>query len=95
MSLSGRAADSVRVSRGKEKYAVTCVACHGPEGKGNIALGAPNLTDKVWLHGSSEPVLIETISKGRSSTMPAHKEFLSEAKIHLLAAYVYGLSNGQ
>jgi cytochrome c oxidase cbb3-type subunit 3 len=95
MSLSGRSADSVRVSRGKEKFAVTCLACHGPEGKGNIALGAPNLTDKVWLHGSSEPVLIETISKGRSSTMPAHKEFLSEAKIHLLAAYVYGLSNGK
>jgi len=70
----------------------TCVACHGADGKGNQALGAPNLTDKTWLHGSDEPQVMETIAKGRSSHMPAHKELLSEAKIHLLTAYVLSLS---
>ena len=93
MSLSGGAADSIRVARGKEIFAQTCAACHGPEGKGNPALGAPNLTDKTWLHGSGEATISETISKGRTSVMPAHKNLLSAAKIHLLAAYVYSLSN--
>ncbi|PIX76105.1 MAG: cytochrome C oxidase Cbb3, partial [Rhodocyclales bacterium CG_4_10_14_3_um_filter_68_10] len=62
--------------------------------KGNFAMGAPNLTDKVWLYGSSEQTIIETITKGRQNRMPAHKEFLGDAKVHLLAAYVYGLSHG-
>ena len=92
LSLSGIAADSIRVSKGKEIFATTCVACHGPEGKGNPALGAPNLTDKIWLHGSGEAAIIETISRGRASHMPAHKELLTPAKIHLLTAYVYSLS---
>ena len=56
------------------------------------ALGAPNLTDRIWLHGSGEPAIIETITRGRSNQMPAHKDLLSEAKIHLLAAYVLSLS---
>ena len=92
MSLSGGAADSIRVSKGKEIFATTCVACHGPEGKGNPALGAPNLTDRIWLHGSGEANIVETISRGRASHMPAHKELLTPAKIHLLTAYVYSLS---
>jgi cytochrome c oxidase cbb3-type subunit III len=94
MSLSGRPADSLRVARGKDRFKTVCTACHGPEGKGNMQLGAPNLTDNVWLHGSSEQALIESIAKGRNSVMPAHKDFLDEPKIHLLAAYVYGLANG-
>ncbi|HEX7112629.1 MAG TPA: cytochrome-c oxidase, cbb3-type subunit III, partial [Mizugakiibacter sp.] len=61
-------------------------------GKGNPALGAPNLTDRTWLHGSAEPLIIETISRGRTSQMPAHKGLLDEAKIHLLTAYVLSLS---
>ena len=93
MSLSGMAADSIRVARGKEHYAKICVACHGAEGKGNIAMGAPNLTDKVWLHGSGEENIIATIGKGRTDRMPAHKDLLSPAKIHLLTAYVYSLSH--
>ena len=59
----------------------------------NPQLGAPNLTDKIWLHGAAEPSIVETITNGRNSQMPAHKAFLSEAKLHVLAAYVYGLSN--
>ncbi len=93
MSLSGLANDSLRRARGKEIFMQTCAACHGPEGKGNPAMGAPNLTDKTWLYGSSEATIIETVTKGRNNQMPAHKDILSEAKIHLLAGYVYSLSN--
>ena len=91
-SLSGMTTDSLRVAFGKELYAQNCVACHGAEGKGNPALGAPNLADKVWLHGSAEPVVMETISRGRQNHMPAHKALLDEARIHLLTAYVLSLS---
>ena len=95
LSLSGRTVDSIRAARGREKFATICAACHGPDGKGNQQIGAPNLTDQIWLHGSSEASIIETIGKGRNSVMPAHKEFLGEAKVHILAAYVYSLSNPQ
>ena len=91
-SLSGLTADSIRVALGKDVYLQTCVACHGADGKGNPALGAPNLTDKNWLHGSAEAVVIETIARGRHSQMPAHKTLLDEARIHLLTAYVLSLS---
>jgi len=93
-SLSGLAADSLRVQRGKEIFQQNCVACHGPEGKGTQAIGAPNLTDGVWLYGSSENTITETVTKGRNNRMPSFKEFLGEPKVHLLAAYVYGLSQG-
>ena len=73
-------------------FAQNCVACHGPEAKGTPALGAPNLTDKVWLYGSGEATIIETVTNGRSNQMPAFKEFLGEDKVHLLAAYVLSLS---
>lgn len=95
LSLSGRTFDSIRAARGKEKFVTICAACHGADGKGNQQLGAPNLTDQIWLFGSSEASIIETISKGRNSVMPAHKDFLGEAKVHILAAYVYSLSNPQ
>jgi cytochrome c oxidase cbb3-type subunit 3 len=93
MSLSGRTFDSLRAARGKEKFMTICVACHGPEGKGNTAIGAENLTKTSLLHGADEPALIETISKGRTSVMPAQKELLGEARVHILAAYVWSLSN--
>jgi cytochrome c oxidase cbb3-type subunit 3 len=94
MSLSGMPADSIRVARGKELFAKTCIACHGPEGKGNPAMGAPDLTDNVWLHGRSEPQIVQTIAKGRTDQMPAHKDLLSPSRIHLLTAYVFSLSRG-
>jgi len=92
MSLSGMANDSIRTSRGKPLFAQTCAACHGAEGKGNPQLGAPNLTDKTWLYGAGEAVIIEGITRGRNNQMPAHKELLTASKIHLLTAYVYSLS---
>jgi cytochrome c oxidase cbb3-type subunit 3 len=91
-SLSGLSVDSVRAAKGKEIFATNCAACHGADGKGMQAIGAPNLTDKVWLYGSSEASVIETITKGRQNQMPTWKNFLGQPKIHLLAAYVYGLS---
>lgn len=92
LKLSGRTFDSLRAFRGKQKFDSICAACHGADGKGNSQVGAPNLTDEVWLHGGSEAWIIETISKGRTSAMPAHGQFLDEGKIHLLTAYLYGLS---
>jgi cytochrome c oxidase cbb3-type subunit 3 len=94
LSLSGRTHDDVRAQRGKEKFMTICAACHGPDGKGNQALGAPNLTDSIWLFGGSEATIIETITNGRSSMMPAHRDLLGAAKVHLLAAYVLSLSKG-
>lgn len=93
ISLSGGAADSIRVARGRDVFAKTCFACHGADGKGNQALGAPNLTDKTWLYGGGEPTIIETITNGRNGHMPAWKETLTPAQIHLVAAYVYSLSH--
>jgi cytochrome c oxidase cbb3-type subunit 3 len=93
LSLNGRTFDSLRAARGKEKFMTTCVACHGPEGKGNPAIGAEDLTKVSLLYGADEPALIETISKGRIDIMPAQKELLGEARVHILAAYVWSLSN--
>ncbi|OON62421.1 cytochrome-c oxidase, cbb3-type subunit III [Massilia sp. KIM] len=91
-NLSGLTADPVKVAFGKPKFAA-CVACHGAEGKGNPMMGAPNLADKTWLYGGSAETVMETIRKGRSNTMPAFGEFLGEEKVHVLAAYVWSLSN--
>src|SRR3990172_376608 len=89
LGLSGREGDPVVAERGKEIFAQNCAACHGPDAKGNPAMGAPNLTDDVWLHGGSQERVRDTVLKGRLNRMPPHKEFLGEAKVHLLAAYVY------
>lgn len=94
LSISGNAHDSIRAARGKEKFTQICAACHGVEGKGNQALGAPNLTDGTWLHGSGDNIA-QTISRGRTNQMPAHKNLLSAEKIHILTAYVYSLGGGQ
>jgi cytochrome c oxidase cbb3-type subunit 3 len=94
-SLSGLDSKSGgNVEKGKELYPVACVACHGLEAKGNPDAGWPNLTDKVWLHGSNEAKQIEIVTKGMQNQMPAFGEFLGEAKVHLLTAYVWGLGGG-
>jgi cytochrome c oxidase cbb3-type subunit 3 len=92
-SLSGLASDSIRAQRGKELFAQACGACHGPDGKGMVGV-APNLADKTWLYGSTEDTIVETITKGRVNRMPAFGEFLGDAKVHLLTAYIYGLGGG-
>ena len=93
LQLSGRSVNDTVAETGKEKFKQLCVACHGADGKGNQALGAPNLTDNIWLYGGSKQKIVESIDKGRSGRMPAHAEFLGEAKAHLLAAYIYSLSH--
>ena len=92
LSLSGSPHDSVRAALGKPKFAV-CAACHGPDGKGNVAMGAPNLTDDIWLHGYGEAAILAIINLGKTNHMPAQTDKLTEAQIHVLASYVWGLSN--
>ena len=101
-SLSGLAHDSLRGQQGKASFEQYCAACHGVDGKGNQAVGAPNLTDAIWLFGSSEATIAEGINKGRhlgldenNLPMPSHKASLGEGKVQLLAAYVWGLSNSK
>jgi cytochrome c oxidase cbb3-type subunit III len=91
-SLSNSSTDPIKVAFGKEKFAA-CATCHGADGKGNPALGAPNLTDKTWLYGGGIATISETIRGGRNNVMPAFGEFLGDAKVHLLAAYVWSMSN--
>jgi cytochrome c oxidase cbb3-type subunit III len=90
-SLSSLPHDAQLAAQAKPKFGL-CAACHGAEGKGNPQMGAPNLTDAIWLHGSSEEKIAATIKDGRFSRMPAQGEFLGEAKVRVLAAYVYSLS---
>ena len=92
LQLSGRQAISDMAEKGKARYQTFCIACHGPEGKGNPALGAPDLTDDTWLYGGSITRIAESIAGGRNGRMPAQGERLGEDKIHLLTAYVYSLS---
>jgi cytochrome c oxidase cbb3-type subunit III len=91
--LSGRTVDDLHAASGKEIYNKNCVACHGGDGKGNKMLGAPDLTDDVWLYGGSQKKIKESIAIGRTGNMPPHKEFLGEAKAHILSAYIYSLPN--
>jgi cytochrome c oxidase cbb3-type subunit 3 len=93
ISLSGRPADAERVAAGQPQFAAMCVACHGPDGKGNKFMGAPNLTDDVWLYGGSPAMIEHTLRAGRNGRMPAFKDLLQEQKIHVVAAYVKSLGN--
>ena len=93
LSLSGSAHNNLAAQLGKLKFAA-CAACHGADGKGNQALGAPNLTDKVWLHGWGEEAIVAIVNQGKTSVMPNFEGRLSAEQIHVLAAYVLTLSQG-
>lgn len=92
MSLSGSPHNSLAAQAGKAKFAV-CAGCHGADGRGNTALGAPNLRDRVWLHGWGEQAIVNIIQKGKVNVMPAQDKLLTAEQIHVLAGYVWGLSN--
>ena len=91
LSLSNSPHDSVRAQLGKSKFAA-CAACHGFDGKGNPALGAPNLSDDIWLHGWGEQAIVSMINNGKTNQMPAQEDKLTPAQIHVLSGYVWGLS---
>ncbi|MBE2243427.1 MAG: cytochrome-c oxidase, cbb3-type subunit III [Burkholderiaceae bacterium] len=93
LSLSGSPHDKIAAQLGKPKF-VVCAACHGADGKGNTALGAPNLTDRIWLHGWGEDLIVRTITNGWQNSMPAQKTRLGDEQIRVLAAYVWSLSRG-
>lgn len=93
LKLGDHKHNEVRAQRGAATYQQVCVACHAADGKGNQALGAPNLTDNTWLYSGSEATIIDTITNGRNNVMPNWQAFLGDAKVHLLTSYVYGLSN--
>ncbi len=91
LSLSGSAHNSVAAQLGKDKFAV-CAACHGADGKGNPLLGAPNLTDKIWLHGWGEQAIVNIVTQGKNNAMPAQGRLLTPEQVHVLGAYVLSLS---
>jgi cytochrome c oxidase cbb3-type subunit III len=92
-SLQGRMLTAGDAHAGGEKFAQLCAACHGVDARGNAALGAPNLTDGIWLHGGALATVRESIEKGRNGTMPAHAARLGETRVKLLAAYVLSLGS--
>ncbi|WP_227367596.1 cytochrome-c oxidase, cbb3-type subunit III [Halomonas sp. M20] len=97
LSLSGEEHDANKASQGEAIFASACVACHGPGGKGNQAIGAPDLTDDAWLYRQpgqeTHAAVLETLRNGRNGHMPAQAAYIGEDKVHLVAAYVYSLSN--
>ncbi|HUW74445.1 MAG TPA: cytochrome-c oxidase, cbb3-type subunit III [Methyloceanibacter sp.] len=95
LSLSGNAGDQAAADRGAKIFAANCAACHGPDGKGNQALGAPNLSDELWLYGGDKSTVVETITNSRSGMMPAWSERLDPATVKELAIYVHSLGGGE
>ena len=91
MTLSGRKASTGDAAAGKVQFETLCSACHGVDGRGNHALGAPNLTDNIWLYGGAADKIRETVVKGRQGMMPAHGERMGEARVRLLTAYVLSM----
>jgi len=91
LSLSGSAHNNVAAQLGKGKFGV-CAACHGADGKGNPQLGAPNLTDKIWLHGWGEQAIVNIVTSGKNNAMPAQGRLLTPEQVHVLGAYVLSLS---
>lgn len=92
LSLSGRKVNEDLAAAGQARFGV-CAGCHGANGKGNQALGAPNLTDTTWLYGGTQKKVLETVLYGRQNHMPSFAKTLGPERVHLMAAYVYSLSN--
>lgn len=95
VSLGGGKAPADWVTAGQQRFGMLCVGCHGVDAKGNAMLGAPNLTDNVWLHGGDFDTVRATITNGRDNQMPAHQDLLGDTKVRLLAAYVLSLSEAE
>jgi cytochrome c oxidase cbb3-type subunit 3 len=94
-TLSGQQADATKAAAGQVHFQTLCSACHGMDGKGNPLLGAPNLTDEIWLYGGDAATLKQTLMYGRNGQMPAWGDKLGEQRVKLLAAYATKLAAGQ
>ena len=92
-SLSGQNVDAELAAAGEARFAV-CIACHGVDGKGNPLLGAPDLTNDIWLYGGDADTITETITLGRNGAMPSHADILDQEQRRMVAAYVLSLSQG-
>jgi cytochrome c oxidase cbb3-type subunit 3 len=90
--LAGQGADAALASAGKARYDTLCIACHGAEGKGNPMLGAPNLTDDIWLYGSDPAAIAESVRAGRNGVMPAQEPLIGVDRARLAAAWVLAQS---
>jgi cytochrome c oxidase cbb3-type subunit 3 len=93
LHLAGRPLEEARVAEGQTLFTTNCSACHGLQGEGNQLLGAPRLANEIWLHGSGRSVVLDVITHGRISMMPGQETLLGADRVHVLAAYVYSLSN--
>ena len=94
LSMSGQDHDAALAAEGQQKFTMFCVACHGADGKGMAALGAPNLTNDSWLHGGTRESIANIVENGLNNMMPAQGGILGEDRAHVVAAYIYSLSNG-
>ena len=94
LSLSHPAREETKFAAGKAIFAANCVTCHGDDAKGNVELGAPNLTDEIWLYGGKKANVVETITRGRQGHMPTWEARLSEVQRKILALYVVNLGAG-
>ena len=94
-SLSGLVEADAATMAAQPMYVALCSACHNADGSGNPLLGGPNLTDDIWLYGSSDLDVRDTIVNGRNGIMPPHGEFLGEKRTRILAAYVSSLPNAE
>lgn len=95
MSLSGTSTDAAAAARGAPIFAENCAVCHGPKGQGNQEVGAPNLSDKIWLYGGDKATIVETITYARSGSMPAWSERFDDTTIKMLTIYVHSLGGGR
>lgn len=95
LQISGQKHDAAKAKAGAAVFASNCAACHGDNGKGNQAMGAPNLTDAIWLYGGDQATITQTVMNGRAGVMPSWSGKLSEADIRAVALYVHGLGGGQ
>ena len=93
LQINSRDADEAQAEVGEKHFATYCAACHGADGKGNPMLGAPNLTNGIWLYGGNREQIAHSLRAGRNGQMPAFQDTLSEDKIHIITAYVYSLNN--
>jgi len=93
LSLSASPHDAGKAEAGHAKF-IVCAGCHGIDGKGNPAVGAPNLTDDTWLHGSGKAAIVRMIQNGKTNVMPAQEHRLAPEQIHVVGAYVWSLSHG-